>query len=698
MDHPCPAAGLHRRTLVLAGEAVWARQAAAGLLIDGALWVGREAPAGVRHLPAAQAQQALGEDLPMLVFDGHDGFDVDALGAVSGALVGGGVLVLLMPALADWACFDDPDKVRYASHPHDAGAVGGRFLARLARILAHAPGVRVLGEGEPLTLPPTISGSAAPTGDDPDCLSAEQAAAVAALLRVARGHRRRPLVLTADRGRGKSAALGIAAARLLADGVARILVSASRPAAVANLFRHAERLLPGATRHGHRLEIDGSELLFMAPDELLRGAPSADLVLVDEAAAIPVPLLSRLLARHARIAFASTVHGYEGSGRGFALRFRAELEARTPQWRALTLALPIRYARDDPLEYWLNSTLLLDAEPAELPAGLDASAVEYAAIDRDTLVADEPLLRQVFGLLIQAHYQTRPGDLRQLLDAPGLTVWLARLGGQVLGVCLVLAEGGLDDGLAAQVAMGRRRPQGHLVAQALAHHTGQAALASQRYARVMRIAVHPTTRRRGLGRGLVRAVAAQAAGDGMDWWGASFAADPDSLAFWQAAGCGALRLGNSRDAASGTHSAILLAPLSTTAQAAYGSLRRRFVAQFAHGLADSWRELEPAVVAGLLRQDTPEAPLSDQDLADAGAFAAGHRDLASSQLGLWRLLLHRLAMGVVPPAGEAALLARRVLQRWSDAEVVAEAGLAGRRELHRQLQAAVAGLLSQPLC
>ena len=69
-------------------------------------------------------------------------------------------------------------------------------------------------------------------------------------------------------------------------------------------------------------------------------------MLVDDAA-IPASLLARWLAF--AIAFATTVHGYEGQ-RGFALRFRDILDRQAPQWRELTLQAPIRWSAGDPLE------------------------------------------------------------------------------------------------------------------------------------------------------------------------------------------------------------------------------------------------------------------------------------------------------------------------------------------------------------
>ena len=147
-----------------------------------------------------------------------------------------------------------------------------------------------------------------------------QLQAVLAVRRVAQGHRRRPFVLTADRGRGKSASLGIAAASLIKEGAEQIIVTAPSMAAADVIFRHAADRLGVAIEKAGVIRWRNSLLMFKAPDELANQQEPCDLLLVDEAAAIPAPLLKRLLNAYARIVFSSTIHGYEGTGRGFSVR------------------------------------------------------------------------------------------------------------------------------------------------------------------------------------------------------------------------------------------------------------------------------------------------------------------------------------------------------------------------------------------
>ncbi len=66
----------------------------------------------------------------------------------------------------------------------------------------------------------------------------------------------------------------------------------------------------------------------------------------------------------AHLAFATTARGYEGTGRGFLLRFVRWLEQRPEPVDHLRLDTPIRFAPDDPVERFTFEALLLDAKPS----------------------------------------------------------------------------------------------------------------------------------------------------------------------------------------------------------------------------------------------------------------------------------------------------------------------------------------------
>src|SRR5690606_2622683 len=121
--------------------------------------------------------------------------------------------------------------------------------------------------------------------------------------------------------------------------------------------------------------------------------------------------------------------GYEGTGRGFVLRFLAWQKSEPRPSAIHTLSAPVRFDAGDPLERLVFDALALDAEPASL-AGVDLDAARPEALDRDALASDEALLREVFGLLVHAHYRTTPSDLERMLDAPNLRVHVMRAGGR----------------------------------------------------------------------------------------------------------------------------------------------------------------------------------------------------------------------------------------------------------------------------
>ncbi len=494
-----------------------------------AVWI-TTAPGIAGALPANKAHTLLGQETGALVFDAHSGFDVNAFAAVSGTLRGGGTLYLLTPPLDTWAQFPDPDYRRFLPYPYQAGDVEGRFLQRL---------VGMLEKGLPSIPNPS------PTRDDGSYLS--QSDAIAQMVRSAV-----PIVLTADRGRGKSAALGMAASQLLAQGLRVVLTAPSR-ATVATVFQHADH--PPA---------------FFAPDDLLQTLPPAEVLMVDEAAAIPVPLLLRMLQHYPRCVFSTTLHGYEGSGRGFALRFQKQLDTLAPGWQSIRLHQPIRWPENDPLEHFINQALLLDVDLASFSpcggrAGEGGGCAKYHLLNRDDLTRNEPLLRQLFGLLVTAHYQTRPSDLRQILDAPDISIHILEQQGVIVGVALLSREGGLDADLAAAIHAGTRRPHGHPIPQTLTFHANLPTAAELVCERVMRIAVHPARQHQGLGTQLLEHLLAFAAQNAADYLGVSYAMTPELMRFWKRAGFLIARVGHRKDAASGSRSVVQVKALTPRA-------------------------------------------------------------------------------------------------------------------------------------
>ncbi|PIW78590.1 MAG: hypothetical protein CO000_00910, partial [Piscirickettsiaceae bacterium CG_4_8_14_3_um_filter_44_38] len=68
----------------------------------------------------------------------------------------------------------------------------------------------------------------------------DQQQAIDAIHHLAFGHRKRPVVLTADRGRGKSYTLGLACLRLLAEGKQHITLTAARRSQLESAFQAME--------------------------------------------------------------------------------------------------------------------------------------------------------------------------------------------------------------------------------------------------------------------------------------------------------------------------------------------------------------------------------------------------------------------------------------------------------------------------
>lgn len=680
----------HRRLVVVSGSHHWCEETALHIVQEAGpkrLWIGEHAPHLIPTLTADRAHKVLGRELDLLVFDTHHGFDPDALGACIGTVTGGGLVVLLTHAAEDLPLWPDPENRRIAVAGHAPDSITQRYLHRVVRVLEADPHLWWLREHQPP--PPLPAHRLRPAPHSltiPPYRSPDQATAVARILETTLSNPVHPTVLTADRGRGKSSALGIAAAQLIREHGLRIVVTAPHRDAVEPLIGMANELLPGADSHDDRLHAFAGDLRFLPPDRLLKERPECDAVFVDEAAAIPTPLLADFLAHYPRIVFATTVHGYEGTGRGFALRFQRLLEQQAPGCTEIRLETPIRWAVDDPVEALFFNLLLLDANAAADDQAATASPEESTIeiVDRDRLVEDETLLREIFGLLVNAHYQTSPLDLRHLLDGPNLTIYLQRYRGHVAGTALVANEGGFDAETARAIWTGHRRPQGHLLAQSLSAYLGLEEAPQHHYSRVLRIAVHPAAQRRGLGRALIAKVIEESNAAGIDCLGSSFGATPELLDFWSACGCQPIRIGMRRDASSGEHSALVLRPLSLSGDQLFKKARERFRRSLPIWLDSTLADLEPALVErlGATASDDDDA-LDDQDWLDLIAFAYALRSYEMAQRPI-EILVRKFTgdddARLEISAADSELLELRATERLDWKSVVERKAFTGRRE------------------
>lgn len=687
-----------RHFLIVAGSAAWCRKTAAQLLTNrpGSMWICdiAEQQKPDQMIPASRAKQLLGQEFHSIVFDAHCGFDADAFAAVSGTINNHGYLLLLTPPVHQWPDFNDPDYQRLCAWPVTPDRINGRFLKRLSHRFLHSHAVKVITQEDAHAIAPLSSPTTHITTS-----SADQQQAIDAILRVATGHRSRPLVITADRGRGKSAALGLAAAKLLNEhkyGKYNIIVTAPTVNAVETLFQHASAQLSGFTARKGRLFTLDRSLCFVAPDQLVKEYKSVDLVFVDEAAAIPASLLEVLLQRYRRVVFSTTVHGYEGTGRGFAIRFRETLDRLTPQWRELQLSTPIRWNQDDPLEQLTFDALLMDAEPAddEIFTDFTLDQLEISRITQDALLQDERTLRQLFSLLILAHYRTRPFDLRYLLDGANVEILLGRYRGEIAAVAVAVQEGGFDQPMMSQILSGERRPHGHLAPQALALHCVQPQALQQRFLRVMRIAVHPAIRRKGIASALLKELASTA--EDIDTICTSFGATSNLLAFWRKNGFRPVRIGLTRDASSGSHSVMMLQPATENGKQLMQLAQRRFRKQLPLLLSDSLNFLETEILLPLLQDAEHNSDLSPASKELLNRYAAVQLPFDAIYPELVELAIWAAA------SGNAAKLERqqqdlffsRILQRETAQSLASRLQLDGKRKVQSSLQHAVQQLVT----
>ena len=598
-----------RQVITLAGppEQTWARATALveNLNAEAVLW----------H-DSSSATAALGSSFDAVVLNLHVEFDPDTLAQLTGTIWGGGVLILRVNT--DHAPPTD-HAARLIVAPYTAADVTTHLWNRLCKYLVCS--------GEEVVLQPpehTESGSD------------EQARLVNELVLQLETQPPSIVSLTAPRGRGKSAALGL----VLKQYTGRVAVTGPTSAATQTLCAF------------------WGETDTVSIDDLLSAVQAVDLIVVDEAAQLPIPQLQQLVRTYpaASLIFSTTVDGYEGTGRGYHLKFLSWLARQARPLLRYTLRTPIRWCDADPLEALTIQALLLDARPQPLAIAKD-EAVRHEVIARGALSEDH--LRQSFGLLLGAHYRTTPADLHRLLDAPNLTLHLLLMGTVVVAVTLVAQEGVLGEDAIRQMSRGGARLRGHALAENLLCHAGERDAGRLSMLRSVRIATHPEMRRRGLASMLVAKVHSH---HQPDLFGTTFGATAGVLRFRRSVGYVLVRMGAALGRRTGAPSVVMVCAVSPAAVDLVARLQQKAARDLPYQVTLLRAEgvHEESLCEALLQGLPDQSPLPDREYQNQmEGFLMGPVPLEACVQSLRRFLMeNKAAYDALPVLARAAVQAR----------------------------------------
>ncbi|KAK2980376.1 hypothetical protein RJ640_014549 [Escallonia rubra] len=247
-----------------------------------------------------------------------------------------------------------------------------------------------------------------------------------------------------------------------------------------------------------------------------------ELLVVDEAAAIPLPVVKSLLGPYL-VFLSSTVNGYEGTGRSLSLKLLQQLEEQSRMstksmesgqlFKKIELSEAIRYASGDPIETWLHALLCLDVTNSipnisRLPSPREC---DLYYVNRDTLFSyhkdSELFLQRMMALYVASHYKNSPNDLQLMADAPAhhLFVLLGPVDQSknhlpdILCVVQVCLEGQISSNSAIRSLREGHQPSGDQIPWKFCQQFRDTGFPSLSGARIVRIATHPSAMRLGYG-------------------------------------------------------------------------------------------------------------------------------------------------------------------------------------------------------
>uniref|UniRef100_A0A8C7E0K9 RNA cytidine acetyltransferase n=1 Tax=Oncorhynchus kisutch TaxID=8019 RepID=A0A8C7E0K9_ONCKI len=379
------------------------------------------------------------------------------------------------------------------------------------------------------------------------CKTMDQAKAVLKFIEaISEKTLRSTVALTAARGRGKSAALGLAVAGAVAFGYSNIFITSPSPDNLHTLF---EFIFKGFDALQYQEHLDYEIIQSLNPEfskavvrvnifkehrqtiQYIHPADSvklgqAELLVIDEAAAIPLPLVKKLLGPYL-VFMASTINGYEGTGRSLSLKLIQQLRqqssesqqslsaenrstntARLNAARSLqevSLHESIRYAMGDPVEKWLNELLCLDC--LNIPRVISGCPLRCCYTLFCYHKASEAFLQRLMALYVASHYKNSPNDLQMLSDAPAHHLFCLlppvpptqNSLPEVLAVIQVCLEGEISRQSILNSLSRGKKASGDLIPWTVSEQFQDPEFGSLSGGRVVRIAVNPDYQGMGYG-------------------------------------------------------------------------------------------------------------------------------------------------------------------------------------------------------
>lgn len=482
----------------------------------------------------SSSERYLGETFDLVILDAVDDFRPNYISRLVDMTRGGGLAVIYTDNLYQ-------NKLYRNSLIKD-GIVDSYFEDRFLRKVKSYPGIIYVKDGKESSFksvnekslsrpkPKIPQNPTIPLSLHNLCLSEDQNKALEESTFILQ-EKKRVLAITAPRGRGKSAVVGLflsyVVKRRLREPTVIIVTSPSYFSSF-EIFKFLIKGLEALgikhrvtkSKDGKIMRVSAGEVIvrWLAPD--LAKDYEGYLIVVDEAAAIGTETLEYIVNSWNKVVLISTIHGYEGSGKAF-LKYLMSLKQRVI-FKHVTLDFPIRYAKGDPVERFIYDVMLLDAEPKERKyTGI------FREISREELFKNDAELRQIYGILVSAHYRNSPDDLMLLGDLHFQKIFSI----DDIGVAQIVYEGGLSEEKVRNLMLGEGS-LGNLIPHRIIKYERVSEFGKLRGWRVVRIAVLPEYQGKGIGSNLLSEIKKEAEKEGLDWIGSSFVMDYKVLNFW----------------------------------------------------------------------------------------------------------------------------------------------------------------------